>query len=216
MISGVKQINSWIEDVNAHLYCVEEEESESAGVWGLIYNRILQIQMDAYFSFNAFKLFRSLTDLIGDDRLICTFRSLCCDSNFALSAVFPTIFRKYLHSARCIESFAVADDGGGHSPFEISLLTLARTIWATRPRVGVVWILLLVIFSGTFCVEWFSNKFFLPITVLDRFRFGDFDADDKDDDDDDDVETIDAVDIRNEATSSSSLRLLKGCKKNHN
>lgn len=160
-----------------------------------------------YFNFNAFKLFSNLTDLIGDDRLICTgtFRSLCCDSNFALSAVFPTILRKYLHSARCVESIVV-DDGGHSPPLAISLLTLARTIWATRPSVGVVWIHLLD--TGIFCcTELLSNKFFLPITVVERLRFGDFVADDKDDDDDD-VETFDAVDNRCDVESSSSLRLL--------
>lgn len=176
------------------------------GMWFFMQSIMYPFTRCDYFNFNAFKLFSNLTDLIGDDRLICTFRSLCCDSNFALSAVFPTILRKYLHSARCVES-VVVDDGGHSPPLAISLLTLARTIWATRPSVGVVWIHLLD--TGIFCcTELLSNKFFLPITVVERLRFGDFVADDKDDDDDD-VETFDAVDNRCDVESSSSLRLLQ-------
>lgn len=78
-----------------------------------------------HFSFSAFKLFSNLTDLIGAVRLICTFRSLCDESNFVLSAaatvevVFATMFRKYLLSPRCIDSLLtilVAAIGCCHSP----------------------------------------------------------------------------------------------------
>lgn len=159
-----------------------------------------------YFSFSAFKLFSSLTDLIGDVRLICTFRLLCGESDFVLSALLATIFRKYLLSVLCVVSFAIVGDVvGGHSLLFSSWLGLERDIWPIRPSVGVVWMLLLAILSADFC-EFCSNRIFLPITVLDKFLLGAFD--DRDDDDDD-VETLDAVDIRNDAASSSSLRLLK-------
>lgn len=79
-----------------------------------------------HFSFSAFKLFSNLTDLIGAVRLICTFRSLCDESNFVLSAaaaaavavVFATMFRKYLLSPRCIaDSLTIfAAIGCCHSP----------------------------------------------------------------------------------------------------
>lgn len=153
-----------------------------------------------HLSFNAFKLFSNFTDLIGDVRWICTFRSLCDESNLELSAEFAKIFRKYLLSVRC----CVDSVDGGHSPL-IVISRFGDVNWtATRPSVGVVWILLLAILSHAFC-EFCSNKNFLPITLLDSDRFGDFD---ERDDDDDDVDTLDAVDIRCDVESSSSLRLL--------
>lgn len=74
--------------------------------------RVVGVWVCVHFSFSAFKLFSNLTDLIGAVRLICTFRSLCDESNFVLSAVaaatvavvFATIFRKYLLSPRGIDS----------------------------------------------------------------------------------------------------------------